>query len=72
MKMEKKNNGTKKEYTKPTVKSVEWNFNEAVCQTAITNSPTKCLNITKGGGTTVFENRDDINAIGTWERVGSR
>lgn len=63
---------TKKNYTKPSVKLVEWSCSKAVCQTVITNSFTKCLNVTKGLGTTVFENRDDINTIGDWNRVGSR
>lgn len=61
----------KKEYTKPSIKLVEWEFSEAVCQTVTTTSYTKCLNITKGTGTTVFENRDNIDAIGNWDRVGS-
>lgn len=63
---------TKKNYTKPSVKPVEWNYSKAICQTVMTNSYTKCLDITKGAETTVFENRNDINAIGDWNRVGSR
>ena len=62
----------KKEYTKPSIKLVEWEFSEAVCQTVTTTSYTKCLKITKGTGTSVFENRNDINAVGDWNRVGSR
>lgn len=62
----------KKEYTKPSAKLVEWDFSEAICNTVYTASPTQCLNITKSGGTTVFENRSDINSIGEWDRVGSR
>lgn len=62
----------KKKYTKPSIKLVEWEFNEAVCQTVTTTSYTKCLEITKGTGTSVFENRNDINAVGDWNRVGSR
>lgn len=62
----------KKEYTKPSIRLVEWEFNEAVCQTVTTTSYTKCLEITKGTGTSVFENRNDINAVGDWNRVGSR
>lgn len=62
----------KKEYTKPSIKLVEWEFSEAVCQTVTTTSYTKCLNITKGTGNAVFENRDNINSIGEWDRVGSR
>lgn len=63
---------TKKNYTKPSVKLVEWSYDKTVCQTVITNSYTKCLDITKGTGTTVLENRNDISAIGDWNRVGSR
>lgn len=62
----------KKEYTKPSIRLVEWEFSEAVCQTVTTTSYTKCLEITKGTGTSVFENRNDISAIGDWNRVGSR
>lgn len=62
----------KKEYTKPSIRLVEWEFSEAVCQTVTTTSYTKCLEITKGTGTSVFENRNDINAVGDWNRVGSR
>lgn len=62
----------KKEYTKPSIRMVEWEFSEAVCQTVTTTSYTKCLEITKGTGTSVFENRNDINAVGDWNRVGSR
>lgn len=62
----------KKEYTKPSIRLVEWEFSEAVCQTVTTTSYTKCLEITKGTGTSIFENRNDINAVGDWNRVGSR
>ena len=62
----------KKEYTKPSIKLVEWEFSNAICQKIVTNSPTQYINVTKGTATTVFENRDDINAIGDCNRVGSR
>lgn len=62
----------KKEYTKPSIKLVEWEFSNAICQKIVTNSPTQCINVTKSGATTVFENRNSIENTGTWDRVGSR
>lgn len=62
----------KKEYTKPSIKLVEWEFNDAVCQTVTTTS-TKCLNVTTGGSTLVFDKRNSTEGAGnTWNRVGSR
>lgn len=60
----------KKEYTKPSAKLVEWEFSEAICQTVTTNS-TKCLNVTTGGTTLVFDKRTSSTDAGnTWNRVG--
>lgn len=65
-------NTKKKEYIKPSVKLVEWNFSEAVCNTVTTTS-TKCLNVTTGGSTLVFDKRTSPTDSGnTWNRVGSR
>lgn len=68
--MEMKNNMTKKEYTKPSIRVVEWDFNEKVCQEAsvMKNSFTQCINIERETGVNVVENRV---SSGTWTRVGS-
>lgn len=58
----------KKEYTKPKIKLVEWEFNDAVCQTVATASYTKCLNVTHGGLTNSVEIRNTTDD--TWNRVG--
>lgn len=63
-------NMTKKEYTKPSVKLVEWNFSEAVCQTAsvMKNSFAQCITIEREKGINAVEQRV---SSGTWSRVGS-
>ena len=58
----------KKEYTKPSIKLVEWEFSKAVCQTVTTTSYTKCISIERETGVNVQENRI---SSGTWTRVGS-
>ena len=60
----------KKEYTKPSIRLVEWNFSEAVCQTVTTNSYATCLNIKKGTMVNQAEIRSD--RTGVWSRVGSQ
>lgn len=60
----------KKEYTKPSIRLVEWNFSEAVCQTVTTNSYATCLNIKKGSMVNQIEIRSD--RTGVWSRVGSQ
>ena len=60
----------KKEYTKPSIRLVEWNFSEAVCQTVTTNSYATCLNIKKGSMVNHIEIRSD--RTGVWSRVGSQ
>lgn len=63
-------NTKKKEYTKPSVKLVEWNFSETVCL-SVTTTSTKCLNVTTGGATLVFDKRTSSTDAGnTWTRVG--
>lgn len=64
-------NTKKKEYTKPSVKLVEWNFSEAVCQTASTNSYANCLKVTSKRSSTITDHRYDATGPGTWNRVGS-
>ena len=60
----------KKEYTKPSIRMVEWEFSEAVCQTVTTTSYTKCISVTKGVGSNQVETRNDYS--GSWDRIGSR
>lgn len=62
----------KKEYTKPSIRLVEWNFSEAVCQTITTNSYAKCFKVTSRTSFSITENRSlEIGATGEWNRVGS-
>ncbi len=58
----------KKEYTKPSIRMVEWEFSEAVCQTVTTTSYTKCLNVTHGKLTNSVEIRNTTD--NSWNRVG--
>lgn len=59
----------KKEYTKPSIKLVEWEFSEAICQTVTTTSFSKCITIDKGNSVNQVEIRAD--QTGSWNRVGS-
>ena len=60
----------KKEYTKPTAKVVEWDFNEAVCSTTVYNA-SPCISIDDqfGGTSSRIDHRSssDANSI-TWNR----
>lgn len=56
----------KKEYTKPSIRLVEWEFNEAVCQTIYLNSPTKCLNVKTGNSFNNNETRYTSSDDNTW------
>lgn len=59
----------KKEYTKPTAKVVEWDFNEAVCSTTVYNA-SLCIKIDDPfAGTARIDHRSssDANSI-TWNR----
>lgn len=53
----------KKEYTKPSIKLVEWEFSEAICSTVYTASP--CIKIVDAsGGTTRIDHRSSTAAGG--------
>lgn len=56
----------KKEYTKPSIRLVEWEFSEAICNTVYTASPTQCIRVHRGTGGNSQENR--LNSDG-WTRV---
>lgn len=59
----------KKEYTKPSIKLVEWEFNDAVCNTVSTTSYTKCFNVTSKRSFGITDTRQ--SSTETWNRVGS-
>lgn len=61
-------NTKKKEYTKPGVKLVEWNFSEAVCDTVTRNSYANCFNVTNKSSFELSEHRQNSSG---WNRVGS-
>lgn len=62
-------NTKKKEYTKPSVKLVEWDFSEAVCQTMGNGSKVNSFTITSNKSFSIAETRE--GTTGTWNRVGS-
>ena len=73
-KMEKE---TKKSaYCKPAIRVVEWDFNEAICNSVITNSYNvdSCIRIDPLGAGAVYkaEKRSDITGEWNWTRTGSR
>ena len=64
----------KKRYSKPSVKVVQWDFNEAVCNSVIANSfnVNSCLWIEKKTAVNALENRLDFSGDWEWTRLGSR
>ena len=64
----------KKRYSKPSVKVVQWDFNEAVCNSVIANSfnVNVCLDIQKETAVNAMENRFDFTGDWEWTRTGSR
>lgn len=65
----------KKEYTKPSIKLVEWEFSKTICSTVYTASP--CIKIAdETGGTTRIDHRYSQPAgkieWNDWQRPGSR
>lgn len=64
----------KKEYTKPRIKLVEWEFSEAICNTVYTASP--CIHIVdETSGTTRIDHRYSSEAGGiqwnNWPGTGT-
>ena len=57
-------------YSKPTIKIVEWDYNEDICSSVISNSFNACIKVTNERAVTKFENRIDVT--GDWEWTGSR
>lgn len=56
----------KKEYTKPSIRLVEWEFNDAICQKIYNAS--LCIKIETESYINHVENRN--TSSGTWTRVG--
>jgi hypothetical protein len=63
---------TKQGYCKPTIRIVEWDYNESICNSVITNSFNSCLRVEKGTRVNVQENRLDITGDWEWTRSGSK
>ena len=64
----------KSAYCKPAIRVVEWDFNESICNSVITNSynVNSCLKIQKLNATIAIENRSDYSGDWEWTRTGSR
>ena len=62
----------KLEYNKPTIRVVECDYNESICNNVITNSFNSCLWIKKETAVNVQENRLEITGDWEWTRSGSR
>ena len=70
MYMDKREN--KLGYSKPTIKIVEWDYNEDICNSVISNSFKSCLWVEKETAVNAVENRYDITGDWEWTRSGSR
>ena len=64
----------KSAYCKPAIRVVEWDFNESICNSVITNSysANRCIKIEKLNATIAIENRSDYSGDWEWTRTGSR
>lgn len=67
---------TKSPYCKPAIRVVEWDFNETICNSVITNSldVNSCIKVDPIGAKAVFkaDKRSDITGEWNWTRTGSR
>ena len=67
---------TKAPYCKPAIRVVEWDFNENICNSVITNSLNvqSCIKVRSKGSVTKFEERPYIysNPEDDWAWTGSR
>ena len=61
---------TKAPYCKPAIRVVEWDFNEAICNSVITNSynANRCIKIEKLNATIAIEKRSDFSGRWEWTR----
>ena len=57
-------------YHKPTIRVVEWDFNESICNSVITNSysANRCIEIEKLNATIAIEKRSDFSGRWEWTR----
>ena len=64
----------KSAYCKPAIRVVEWDFNEAICNSVITNSynVNSCIRVEKLTAPIGKENRSNITGDWQWTRNGSR
>ncbi len=65
-------NTTKMKYTTPSVKVVDWDFNEDICVQPVCNSFNSCLRVEKDSPVNAVENRHDTTGDWEWVRNGSR
>ena len=61
---------TKAPYRKPSIRVVEWDFNESICNSVITNSysANRCIEIQKNNATIAIEKRADFSGRWEWTR----
>ena len=65
-------NTTKMKYTTPSVKVVDWDFNEDICVQPVCNSFGNCLDVVSSSTEFHIEKRDYGTGNWDWVRDGSR
>lgn len=65
-------NTTKMKYTTPSVKVVDWDFNEDICVQPVCNSFGNCLKVESKSAVHYTEIRDGETGSWEWIRNGSR
>ena len=65
---------TKAPYCKPAIRVVEWDFNENICNSVITNSfdVNSCIRVDPLGAKAVFKAEKRSDVTGEWNWTGSR
>jgi hypothetical protein len=65
---------TKAPYCKPAIRVVEWDFNENICNSVITNSfdVNSCIKLDPLGARAVFKTDKRSDRTGEWDWTGSR
>ena len=65
---------TKVPYCKPAIRVVEWDFNENICNSVITNSfdVNSCIKLDPLGARAVFKTDKRSDRTGEWDWTGSR
>ena len=61
---------TKAPYCKPAIRMIEWDFNENICNSVVTNSynANRCIEIEKLNATIAIEKRSDFSGRWEWTR----